>query len=182
MTAATILTLDPAEAAEQRAGLVDLLVDAVEGGASVNFVLPMTREKAERWWDGALADHARGGRVIIAALDGDRICGSVQLIPAGQENQPFRADIAKLLVHRRARRRGLGAALMGAAEAEALRLGRTLLTLDTETGSDGERLYHRLGWTMFGEVPGYATRADGRERARCSFFYKDLASPLTPRP
>jgi GNAT superfamily N-acetyltransferase len=93
---------------------------------------------------------------------------------APQENQAFRADIAKLLVHRRARRLGLGAALMGAAEAEARRIGRTLLTLDTETGSDGERLYERLGWTMFGRVPGYATTADNRTRQTVSFFYKTL--------
>jgi GNAT superfamily N-acetyltransferase len=167
--------LSPDEAAARRAQLIDLLVDSVEHGASVNFVWPMTRQKAENWWTGALQDHARGGRVILAAdLDG-RLAGSVQLIPAGQENQRFRADIGKLLVHSSARRQGLGAALMTAAEAEARRIGRTLLTLDTETGSDGERLYLKLGWTRFGIVPGYATSADNSHSADCSFFYKALA-------
>ncbi|HMN86293.1 MAG TPA: GNAT family N-acetyltransferase [Bauldia sp.] len=166
--------LSPAAAALRREALVDLLVDAVEDGASVNFVWPMTRRKAEAWWDGALASHARGERLILVAGEGAMVDGSVQLVPAPQENQPFRADVAKLLVHSRARRRGLGAALMRAAEEEARRMGRTLLTLDTETASDAERLYLRLGWTLFGHVPGYALRADGSEPGMVSFFYKAL--------
>jgi GNAT superfamily N-acetyltransferase len=169
--------LSAPEAEARRAALVDLLVDAVEGGASVNFVWPMTRAKAERWWDGALAGHASGERLILMAEAGDgTIDGTVQLIPAPQENQAFRADVAKLLVHRRARRLGLGATLMRAAEDEARRVGRTLPTLDTETGSDAERLYARLGWTMYGQVPAYATTADNRRRETVSFFYKTLQS------
>ncbi len=167
-----LLTAEQARA--KRGALVDLLVDAVEGGAGVNFVWPMTRQKAERWWEGALASHARGERLIFAAEADGRLDGSVQLILAPQENQTFRADIAKLLVHRRARRQGLGAALMRAAEAEARRIGRTLLTLDTETGSAAERLYARAGWIKFGEVPGYAARADNGAPGTCSFFYKAL--------
>ncbi len=167
--------LSPEEAEARQAALVDLLVDAVESGASVNFVWPMTRRKAESWWAGALLSHARGERLILTAEAGEGIVdGSVQLILAPQENQAFRADLAKLLVHRRARRQGLGAALMHAAENEARRIGRTLLTLDTETGSDAERLYARLGWTLFGQVPGYATTADNRVRQTVSFFYKTL--------
>jgi GNAT superfamily N-acetyltransferase len=168
--------LTPERARAECSALADLLVDAVEGGASVNFVWPMTRAKAEAWWDGALASHARGERLILAAAAGaaGRLDGTVQLVPATQENQPFRADIAKLLVHRRARGRGLGAALMRAAEDEARRIGRTLLTLDTEAGSAAERLYARLGWTKFGEVPGYAKGADNRGREAASFFYKEL--------
>lgn len=169
-----IRLLAPAEADAARRDLVDLLLDCVEGGASVNFVQPMTREKSEHWWHGALVSHARGERLILVAEADGRIDGSVQLVPAGQENQPHRADVAKLLVHRRARRNGLGAALMLAAETEAQRLGRTLLTLDTEAGSAGERLYQRLGWTLFGQVPGYALTADGAHRQTCSFFYKLL--------
>jgi GNAT superfamily N-acetyltransferase len=166
-----LLTVD--DAAARREAFIDLLIDAVEGGASVNFVWPMTWRKAEMWWEGALASHARGERLIITAEDGNgEVDGSVQLVPAPQENQAFRADVAKLLVHRRARRRGIGAALMGAAEEEARRIGRTLLTLDTETGSDAERLYMRLGWTLYGHVPGYATAADNRKRETVSFFYK----------
>jgi len=169
-----VRSLTPAEAAACRDALIDLLVDAVAGGASVNFVWPMTRDKAEAWWDGALSSHARGERLILAAGAGSGIDGSVQLVPAPQENQAFRADIAKLLVHRRARRQGLGEALMRAAEAEARKIGRRLLTLDTETGSDAERLYLRLGWTRFGTVPGYAMRADGSRPEAVSFFYRAL--------
>jgi GNAT superfamily N-acetyltransferase len=157
-----------------RAALVDLLVDSVEGGASVNFVWPMTRAKAESWWEGALASHARGERLIFTAEADGRVDGTVQLILAAPENQAFRADLAKLLVHRRTRRQGLGAALTHAAEDEARRIGLTLLTLDTETGSAAERLYARLGWTKYGEVPGYATSADNRRRDTVSFFYKTL--------
>jgi GNAT superfamily N-acetyltransferase len=170
-----VALLTPEEARARRDGLVELLVDSVESGASVNFVWPMTRTKAETWWDGALSSHARGERLIFAAEAAGRLDGTVQLILAPQENQAFRADLAKLLVHRRARRQGLGKALMHAAETEARRIGRTLLTLDTETGSDGERLYERLGWTKFGNVPGYATTADGRARQTVSFFYKALS-------
>jgi GNAT superfamily N-acetyltransferase len=166
--------LTPGEAEATRDALVELLVDAVDGGASVNFVWPMRPEKALAWWTGALASHARGERLILVAEGEAGVDGSVQLVPAPQENQAFRADIAKLIVHRRARRQGLGAALMNAAEAEARRIGRSLLTLDTETGSDAERLYLRLGWTKYGEVPGYATSADRRRRDTCSFFYKAL--------
>lgn len=167
-----ILTIT--EAPAWRDDLVALLVDAVEGGASVNFVWPMSVAKAQSWWDGALASHARGERVIFVAEQAGRLDGTVQLILAPQENQSYRADIGKMLVHRRAREQGIGAALLRAAEAEALRQGRDLLTLDTETGSAGERLYAREGWTKFGEVPGFAFQADGRQRVGASFFYKDL--------
>jgi GNAT superfamily N-acetyltransferase len=169
-----IFVLSPQQAQARRDGLVELLIDAVESGASVNFVRPMTPAKAEAWWEGALASHARGERLILAAEAEGRLDGTVQLIPAPQENQPHRADLAKMLVHRRARRQGLGAALLHAAEKEARRLGHTLLTLDTEAGSAGERLYERLGWTRFGQVPGYAIRADGHEREAATFFYRML--------
>ena len=170
----TIRILSAAEADARREALVDLLVDAVGSGASVNFVQPMTREKSETWWNGALQSHARGERVIFVADEAGRVLGSVQLMFPGQENQAHRADIGKLLVHTSARRQGLGAALMQAAEGEAKRLGRTLLVLDTEAGSSGDRLYERLGWTRFGVVPGYAMMADGSRTADCAFFYKAL--------
>jgi GNAT superfamily N-acetyltransferase len=170
-----IRLFSPPETAAHRAALEELLIDAVEGGASVNFIWPMTRDKAVRWWEGALASQARGERLIFIAETADgRIDGTVQLIPAVQENQPHRADLAKMLVHRRARRQGLGAALMRAAEAEARHLGHTLLTLDTETGSAGEQLYASQGWIKFGEVPGYALGADGSRAEAASFFYKIL--------
>jgi len=170
-----IRLLTPEEATACCPALVELLVDAVEGGASVNFIWPMTQEKAARWWQGALASHANGERLIFIAETAEgRIDGTVQLIPAGKENQPHRADLAKMLVHRRARRLGLGAALMRAAEDEARRRGYTLLILDTESNSPGEHLYASQGWMKFGEVPGYALSADGSSAEPASFFYKRL--------
>ena len=166
--------LTPQQAQARRVALVDLLVDAVEDGASVGFVWPMTRTKAETWWEETLASHARGERLILAAEARGRLDGTVQLIPTPKENQAFRADLSKLLVRSSARRQGLGTALMRAAEDEARRIGRTLLILDTEAGSAAERLYTRLGWTRYGEVPAYATCADNRSRAAVSFFYKML--------
>jgi GNAT superfamily N-acetyltransferase len=168
-----LLTADEVPAA--REALIDLLVDSVEGGASVNFIWPMSRAKAEKWWNGALSNLA--DRLIFVAEQEGRIDGTVQLVMAPQENQPHRADLAKMLVHRRARRQGLGKALLLAAENEARRIGRTLLTLDTEAGSDGERLYAKSGWIKFGEVPGYARHADDPEPVPASFFYKSLSRP-----
>jgi ribosomal protein S18 acetylase RimI-like enzyme len=174
MTAYSVGLLTPQQARARRLALVDLLVDAVEGGASVGFVWPMTRAKAETWWEDVLASHARGERLIFAAETDGHLAGTVQLIPSPKENQAFRADLTKLLVRRSARRRGLGVMLMRAAEDEARRIGRTLLTLDTETGSAAERLYTRLGWTKYGEIPAYATSPDGRSRDPVSFCYKVL--------
>jgi GNAT superfamily N-acetyltransferase len=174
MTGHTVHLPTLQQAHARRDALVDLLVDAVEGGASVGFVWPMTRTKAETWWEEALASHARGERLILAAEADGRADGIVQLIPCPKENQAFRADLSKLLVRRSARRQGLGAMLMQAAEDEARRIGRTLLTLDTETGSAAERLYQRLGWAKYGEIPAYATSPDGRSRDAVSFFYKTL--------
>lgn len=141
----------------------------------MNFVWPMTRAKAESWWDGALASQARGERLVFVAEADGRIAGTVQLILAPQENQSFRGELAKMIVHRQARRQGVGAALMRAAEDEARRLGRTLLTLDTQSGEAGERLYAAMGWVKVGEIPGYATNPDGMGRHGASLFYKDLA-------
>lgn len=172
MSEHVIRLLTTEEALARREALVDLLVDAVEGGAAVNFVWPMTREKAETWWDRAFASIS--DRLVFVAESGERIDGTVQLVLAPQENQPHRADLAKMLVHRRARRCGLGTALLKAAEDEARRIGRTLLTLDTESGSDGERLYARMGWVKFGVVPGYAYSNDMKGPEPASFFYKVL--------
>jgi GNAT superfamily N-acetyltransferase len=174
MTNHAIYLLTPAEALARREALTELLVDAVEAGSSVNFVWPMTRDKAEKWWDGALLSQVRGQRIILTAEVENRVDGSVQLIPAPQENQSFRADVAKLLVHRRARHQGIGTALMCRVEEEARKIGRTLLTLDTETGGAAERLYTHLDWVKYGEIPGYAMSADNQARVPVSFFYKVL--------
>src|SRR5690242_1040853 len=156
-------------------GLCDVLIDCVEGGASVSFMHPMTRAKAEGFWSGVAASHARGERLVLVAEDEQGVCGTVQVILNLPENQPHRGDVAKMLVHRRARRRGVGAALLTAAEAQALKIGRTLLVLDTVTGGDAERLYARQGWRRCGEIPHYALFPGG---GFCSttVFYKQLSA------
>jgi GNAT superfamily N-acetyltransferase len=163
---------DPATAE----ALADVLLDCVEGGASVGFMLPLPREKAVAFWRGVLAAADRGERVVLVAEDAatGAVVGTVQLVLAMPDNQPHRADVAKMQVHRRARRRGLGAALMRAAESAARDAGRTLLVLDTVTGSDAERLYARLGWRRCGVIPGYALWPRG---GLCSttVFYRELA-------
>jgi GNAT superfamily N-acetyltransferase len=154
-------------------GLSDVLIDCVEGGASVSFMLPMTRSKAEAFWRGASTSVGRGERLVIAAEDGDgTIVGTVQIILHQPENQPHRGDLAKMLVHRRARRHGVGAALLAAAERSARDAGKTLLVLDTAS-DDAERLYARGGWQPCGQIPEYALFPDGRPCAT-RFFYKFL--------
>jgi GNAT superfamily N-acetyltransferase len=153
--------------------LADLLIDCVDGGASVSFMHPLTRERATTFWRGVAGSVRAGRRALLVAEDAHGICGTVQLVLDLPENQPHRADVAKMLVHRRARRQGLGEALVRAAETTARECGRTLLVLDTVTGSDGERLYARAGWVRVGVIPGYALFPDG---AVCSttVFYKQL--------
>ena len=152
-------------------GLSDVLIDCVEGGASVSFMLPMTRAKAEVFWRSASASVARGERVVLVAEEADgTIVGTVTLLWAQPENQPHRGDLAKMLVHRRVRRCGVGAALLAAAEQQALRAGKTLLVLDTVTESDGYRLYARHGWQRCGDIPQYALWPDGRPCATTIFF------------
>ena len=152
-------------------GLSDVLIDCVEGGASVSFMLPMARAKAEAYWHSTGASVARGERVVLVAYDSaGAIVGTVQVIWAQAENQPHRGDIAKMLVHRRARRRGVGAALLTAAERSALSAGKTLLVLDTVTGSDAERMYARQGWQRCGQIPSYALWPDGTPCATTIFF------------
>jgi ribosomal protein S18 acetylase RimI-like enzyme len=153
-------------------GLSDVLIDCVEGGASVSFMLPMTRAKADAFWRSAAAGVARGERVVLSAADETGIVGTVQIILAQPENQPHRGDLAKMLVHRRARRRGIGAALLVAAERSALDAGKTLLVLDTAS-DDAARLYARQGWQRCGIIPNYALLPDGRPCAT-TYFFKSL--------
>jgi GNAT superfamily N-acetyltransferase len=156
-----------------RTALAALLIDAVEGGASVGFMHPLSRERAIRFWCRVAEGVDRGERALFATRDdAGRIVGTVQLLLDLPENQPHRAEIAKMLVHRSARRRGLGEALMRAAECYAQQLGRDLLTLDTGS-ADAERLYQRLGWMRVGEVPGFALWPGGG-RCRTVFFYRRL--------
>lgn len=154
--------------------LADVLIDCVEGGASVSFMLPLTRARALRFWQDVAHCVAAGERALLVARDESGICGTVQLVLTQPENQPHRADVAKMLVHHRSRRRGLGAALMRSAEFTARQCGKTLLVLDTVTGGQAERLYERLGWTRVGAIPGYALMPDG---APCdtTVYYRELA-------
>ena len=154
-------------------GLSAVLVDAIEGGASVSFLHPLPVAKARAFWGDVAAAVERGERAVLLAEDVDGIVGTVQLVLDQPENQPHRADLVKLLVHRRARRRGLGAALVRAAEDLARERGRSLLVLDTVTGSDGERLYARLGWERCGVLPGYALGSRGGLCAT-TVFYRGL--------
>jgi GNAT superfamily N-acetyltransferase/catechol 2,3-dioxygenase-like lactoylglutathione lyase family enzyme len=143
--------------------LAELTMDCVEGGASIGFMSPLSRVRAVAFWEGVFAAAARGERIVLVAenpmLGG--IVGTVQLIPATAENQPHRADVAKMQVHRRARRRGVGAMLLRAIEEEARQIGRTLLVLDTVVGSAAARLYTTQGWQRCGEIPNYALLPDG---------------------
>ena len=157
------------------AGLCDVLVDCVEGGASVSFMWPMTRAKAESYWQDVARSLARGERALIVAED-DRgeIMGTAQAVWAAPENQPHRADVSKMLVRRSARRHGVGALLLAGAERAAFAAGRTLLVLDTAS-PEAERLYERGGWQRVGTVPKYALMPDG-PFCHTVFFYKDLAA------
>jgi GNAT superfamily N-acetyltransferase len=153
------------------AGLADVLLDCVAGGASIGFMESLTRGQAESFWRRVAADVAAGRRALLVAEDGAGICGTVQLALDLPDNQPYRADLCKMLVHRRARRRGLGEALMKGAEGLARECGRSLLVLDAVTGGDAARLYERLGWTRVGDVPGFALYPNGRE-CGTTYFYR----------
>lgn len=137
-------------------------------------MLPFDLEDATAYWRRVLRDVESGATLLLGAA-GDRVDGTVQLRLEMPPNQPHRAEVAKLLVHRRARRRGLGEVLLAAAEAEARRRRRTLLVLDTITGSEAERLYRRTGWTLAGAVPGYALMPTGSEPRATAIFWKRLA-------
>lgn len=155
-------------------GLSNVLIDCVEGGASVSFMLPMTREKADKFWRKVADGVARGERIVIVAEETDgTIIGTVQVILDVPENQPHRGDIAKMLVHSRARRRGIGAKLLSTAEQSAADAGKTVLVLDTVTDSDAYHMYIRQGWQRVGEIPDYALFPDGRYCAT-TYFYKFL--------
>ena len=157
---------------QQLEELSDVLVDCVEGGASVSFMLPLTRDRALGFWRGVAAGVETGARALLVAEDEHGICGTVQLIFDLPENQPHRADVAKMLVHRRARRKGVAAALLKAVEATARECGKSLLVLDTVTGGDAERIYERLGWQRVGVIPEYALFPAGGFCSTTVFYRK----------
>src|SRR5271155_5326271 len=153
-------------------GLAEVLIDCVRGGASVSFMSPLSLDKAAAFWRGVAAQLAEGRRALLVAEDAQGIVGTVQLVFDLPENQPHRADLSKMLVHRRARRRGIGEALLRAAEDVALDNGKWLLVLDTASG-DAERLYARAGWIRAGVVPGFALWPEGG-LCDTTFFYRTL--------
>jgi GNAT superfamily N-acetyltransferase len=165
-----ICSVDRDQARALAPALAEVLIDCVEDGASVSFMSPLTKEKAEAFWAEVAESVGRGERILLVASSGDEVVGTVQVVLALPENQPHRGEVSKMLVHTRARRRGIGAALMQAAEAAARAAGKSLLVLDTASG-DAERLYARLGWTRVGVVPGYALFPDGRP-CDTTIFYK----------
>jgi GNAT superfamily N-acetyltransferase len=152
-------------------GLADVLVDCVQGGASVSFMDPLPRSRAVAFWQGVAQDVATGKRALLVAQDAQGLCGTVQLVLDLPENQPHRADLAKMLVHRRARRRGIAAGLVRAAEATARECGRTLLVLDTAS-DEAARVYERSGWQRVGVIPDYALLPQGGLSDTTVYFRK----------
>ncbi|WP_435930303.1 GNAT family N-acetyltransferase [Dryocola sp. BD613] len=154
--------------------LNEVLIDCVADGASVSFMHPLSIGKATAFWQGVAHGVANRERVVLVAEDErQQIVGTVQLIIDQPENQPHRADVAKLLVHPRARRRGAAQRLMQQLEAVALQAGKTVLVLDTATGSSAELFYQNSGWQRAGEIPAYALMPDG-EPCATTFYYKHL--------
>lgn len=176
MPANTVPTVEILSESEARAAvpaLCDVLIDCVEDGASVGFMAQLTPAQAHAFWTGVADAVGDNATVLIVARVGGEIVGTVQLGVKLPPNQPHRADLKKLLVHRKARGLGLARALMDEAEAQALQHGRRLLVLDTATGSAAEAIYERLGWQSAGVIPDYALYPDGRFCAS-TFFYKLL--------
>jgi len=173
MAPVTVERLDVNSARQHRDALAAVLVDCVEGGASVSFMTPFTHDEARTFFESVEPGVAAGTRLLLAAFLDDQMVGTVQITAAWPPNQPHRADVAKLLVRRSARNRGIGRLLMERAEAEAREQGWTLLVLDTVTGDPAERLYERMGWTKVGVIPNFALYPDGRP-CDTTVFWKAL--------
>lgn len=154
--------------------LADILANCVNGGASVSFMLPFSQHDACAFWRGVAESVGRQERTVLVCRDEQgALLGTVQLLTDQPENQPHRADVAKLLVHEKARRRGVAMALMEALEGIAREQGQTVLVLDTASGSGAETFYQRGGWIKVGEIPDYALMPDG-EMTATTVFYKFL--------
>ena len=172
----TIETLDPQGRRRHRQALAALLVDAVDSGASIGFLPPLGSDEAAEYWESVAAAVREGSRLLLIAREDDRPVGTVQLALAMRANGRHRAEVIRLMVHRAARRQGIGRALMLAVEAEARWLGRTTLVLDTRQGDPSETLYRTLGWTLAGSIPRYARSADGALHTT-AVYYKLLEAP-----
>ncbi|QND63390.1 GNAT family N-acetyltransferase [Mesorhizobium loti] len=165
-----ILIPDAKQASRHLNRLAEILRDSVERGALVGFVLPFGREAALAYWHSIFTSIADGERLLFCAMINGEVAGTVQLYLSPEPNAPHRAEIFKLLVHRDFQHRGIGAALMYAAEEQATRLQRSLLLLDTAQGSDSERLYRRLGWQEIGVVPRHFVDPFGHPRSSVYFM------------
>ena len=169
-----IEALTPATLADREDELVDILVDAVEDGASVGFLAPLRRDEARAYWRSVRDAMADGSRILlVAGAPGQRATGTVQLDLAMRTNGRHRAEVVRLLVHTSARRHGLGRRLMQEIESRALALGRTTLVLDTREDDPSERLYRSLGWVLVGVIPKYAKSSSGSLDGS-AFYYKLL--------
>jgi GNAT superfamily N-acetyltransferase len=170
-----VRSLDAPECEALTPQLSEILIDAIDSGASVSFLGPLSRPDADSFWLIVADGIANGERLLFGAFDGEALVGTAQLALDTPPNQPHRADVAKVLVHRRARKRGVGRQLMAALESEALTRGKTLLTLDALTGSDAERLYLACGYVRVGTIPDYALLPRGGGAAATTIFYKRLS-------
>jgi GNAT superfamily N-acetyltransferase len=172
MTTIRILAAD--EAIALKDDLCEVLCDCINGGASLGFMLPFAPKDAEHYWQDVIESVAQGRTILAVALSEGRAVGTVQVGLAQKPNQPHRGDLMKLLVHRSARGLGVSRKLMAAVEEEAARRGRTLLVLDTATGSEAEAIYPRFGWEKVGVIPDYALWPQGGF-CDTTFFYKRIA-------
>jgi ribosomal protein S18 acetylase RimI-like enzyme len=175
VTAVLVQRFSAADFARHRTALNEILRDAVDSGAGVSFVAPLPEETGNHYWEGVETELLAGTAILLGGFWNDQLKGTVQLDLATPPNQPHRCDIRKLLVHRSARGQGIGRALMLAAEREAVEADRTLLTLDTQTGSVAESLYRKLGYISVGTIPGYALDGFGQRLVSTTIFYKQLA-------
>jgi GNAT superfamily N-acetyltransferase len=157
-----IRQFNAAEGRQHLTELAEVLLDCVQGGASVSFMASLTKAEAESFFERVVEGVQRGERILLAAFIDSQLVGTVQIILATPPNQPHRADVAKLLVLRSARKQGVGARLMESVDEASRQAGKTLLVLDTVTGDTAERLYTRLGWNKVGVIPNYALYPDGR--------------------
>ncbi|WP_329118714.1 GNAT family N-acetyltransferase [Streptomyces sp. NBC_01353] len=169
----TITHLSPEAFAPAVDGLAEVLVDAVASGASLGFLQPFDHEAAAAWWHTRQPALDAGTLRVWAAHTPDGLVGTVSLALEPKANGRHRAEIVKLMVHRKARGQGLARRLLSTAERAAQEAGVTLLLLDTESDSTADRLYATTGWTRFGKVPAYATDPTGALQD-CSFFFKSL--------
>ncbi len=171
-----IARFDAQQARASLPSLAELLVDAVDGGASMGFMSPFTLEQSMAFWDGVVTAVDAGNTALLVAVDGETIEGSVQVKFVPMANQQHRVDISKLIVHRRARGKGISTRLMREADEVTRSAGRYLMVLDTATGSLADSIYPHLGWQQCGIIPSYALNPDG-SLADATFYWKDLRPP-----